>query len=675
MKTTILFILAFFSIFRVSSAQDSAHDYFNLGNDAYRKGDFSTAIEYFEKAIELDPSNTVYYYNCAISYRDNENFESALAYANKTIALEDTDISHYLLRGGIYSRKKDYNLAIKDYSYAIQLDPTKKEFYLNLGAMYEKTKQYTEALEAYHKAFALDNQYADAISGAERVTKILQDSPPPQSSKPKLFTAQDYTKTAKYSLDNGEYDEAIEQYTKALQINALYLEAYIGRSVAFFKNASYSAALKDINTYIEKKQVGISKWTWNLRGDIYDNLKRYDEAMTDYKTALAIDVDYIPTKNKIAALQKKMGMGVDNTPPKIIVTNPTSDIMGTPVRGLEVVKVEELITVTGKVEDDSGIDRILLNNKKCDLNFGTGNFEAFIKLTPGKNTLHFIAFDNKGNRADKIMEVNYVPNLGKSNANTAPAKPLRNLFGRNKALIIVTDKYVQHEKRKNWTNLDNPIRDGQAIGQKLNDNYLFEVEYLYNPTRAEIMEKLREYRYMNFNPQDQLLIFVAGHGKFDTLDNEGYIVPSDGRGDDDANTTSIPFTEFKMRVNNIPCHHILVMLDVCHGGTIDPFVKKRGETTLAQREEIAKLLEKKTRKYITSVGKGYASDGLPGQHSPFALDILTALDSKGGEDGILSIWELISFLKNTKTPDIEERPCYGVFDPEGKEGDFFLVAE
>jgi hypothetical protein len=70
---------------------------------------------------------------------------------------------------------------------------------------------------------------------------------------------------------------------------------------------------------------------------------------------------------------------------------------------------------------------------------------------------------------------------------------------------------------------------------------------------------------------------------------------------------------------------------------------------------IVRKLQFKTRKHITSGGKEYVSDGVAGSHSPFANQLIAALDSQGSTDGLLTLSELMTYLEKLKTaPQFEK---------------------
>ncbi len=167
-----------------------------------------------------------------------------------------------------------------------------------------------------------------------------------------------------------------------------------------------------------------------------------------------------------------------------------------------------------------------------------------------------------------------------------------------------------------------------------------------NATQEQILKKLREYIEKKYKPLDQLFIFFAGHGNYDATFSEGYLVPREALIKDEAKTSYLSYNRLRSVVNNVPCEHIFLTMDVCFGGTFDQkLAESRGFDGSAYTEKdptefIMQKLTYKTRKFLTSGGKQYVSDGIPGKHSPFAKAFIEALRSKGGNDGILTIGEI-----------------------------------
>jgi hypothetical protein len=233
------------------------------------------------------------------------------------------------------------------------------------------------------------------------------------------------------------------------------------------------------------------------------------------------------------------------------------------------------------------------------------------------------------------------------------------------AVVFATDKY------DNWGDLVNPVNDGKTIAEELRKKYGFEVEVVENPTQNDVFEKILEYNRKEYKPQDQLMIFFAGHGQFDEDFGEGYIVAKNSLANDKSKTSYISHARLRSVVNNIPCEHIFLAMDVCFGGTFDPRIaSSRAAFEADDRELLARKLSYKTRRYLTSGGKEYVSDGVPGEHSPFAKKLLEALRSYGGSDRILTLTELYTYLERLKPT-----PRSGEFGDNESLSDFVFVAQ
>jgi hypothetical protein len=114
-------------------------------------------------------------------------------------------------------------------------------------------------------------------------------------------------------------------------------------------------------------------------------------------------------------------------------------------------------------------------------------------------------------------------------------------------------------------------------------------------------------------------------------------------------------------------------MDVCFGGTFDPVIaKSRAAQASFETSEVEFLVRKlsyRTRKYLTSGGKEYVSDGIPGKHSPFTLKLLEGLNEPGS-DRILTLNELKGFVEK-----LVPEPRFGSFGEDSNASDFVFVAK
>ncbi len=286
------------------------------------------------------------------------------------------------------------------------------------------------------------------------------------------------------------------------------------------------------------------------------------------------------------------------------------------------------------------------------------NFEQKLNLRDGSNIVEIIAKNKNGGIVSSERSILHGEDdiIATIDANR-----------KDYALIIATDEYDY------WGDLNNPINDATTIGSILKEKYGFETDMLVNPSVEELNDKIYDYNSKLFNPQDQLLIFVAGHGYFDETLEEGYVVASNSLKNDRGKTTYLSHNLLRVRIENIKCEHILLVMDVCFGGTIDPKMARVRGNALEKEDAqyLVKKLTKRTRKFLTSGSKEYVPDGTPGKHSPFAEKFILALREIGGGEGrILSTTELIPYFMRLST-----EPRFGSFGTDEANSDFVFVAK
>ena len=227
-----------------------------------------------------------------------------------------------------------------------------------------------------------------------------------------------------------------------------------------------------------------------------------------------------------------------------------------------------------------------------------------------------------------------------------------------------------------YSDLVNPVLDAQTIGMELGESYGVVSEVVLNPTLAETAAVIREYASMSYGPEDNLMIFFAGHGVYDEVFREGYVISRDSRMDDLGKTSYLSHSNLRTMINNIDCPHIFLVMDVCFGGTFDPHLAAthRGAPAvyaeISTQEFVERKLKYKTRLYLTSGGKEYVPDGRPGFHSPFARRFIESLRYYGGDDGVLTTSEILQFVEK-----VNPQPRFGEFGDNEPGSDFILVVK
>ena len=234
------------------------------------------------------------------------------------------------------------------------------------------------------------------------------------------------------------------------------------------------------------------------------------------------------------------------------------------------------------------------------------------------------------------------------------------------AIFFATDQY------DNWNDLVNPIFDSRTMAKELGERYGFEVKVVENANQDMVFNTLREYATKNYKPQDQLFIFFAGHGQYDDTFGEGFVVATDSKKNDPGKNSYISHNRLRSNIDNIKCEHIMLVMDVCFGGTFDPVLASTRNLydEIDNKEFIVKKLSTRTRKFLTSGSKEYVSDGTPGSHSPFTVRFLEALKTSGGDDRLLTFSEINVYMQKLQTT-----PRFGSFGSDQAGSEFLFIAK
>lgn len=240
------------------------------------------------------------------------------------------------------------------------------------------------------------------------------------------------------------------------------------------------------------------------------------------------------------------------------------------------------------------------------------------------------------------------------------AEPSSNTTQRNYALIFATDEY----RDPGFNRLANPINDATALGNLLKNEFGFEVTLIKNAGRDEMEKWLSDFRdNKSYGPNDQLLLFFAGHGVYHEKAKMGYLVANDSKLNDPTHKTYLSYSDLgNIYLKNISCNRIFLVLDACFAGTFfdnnavrgSPDVDAKNLSTLMRN-----AANKRFYKGISSGAKQYVEDGKPGQHSPFAGSFLKTLFNKAMQKSFVTADEIIGEIKSN--PPAATAVCEGNF--------------
>ncbi len=209
-----------------------AYSYYLKGREYYTrygKSDNEHAIEFFKKALELDPDYALAYAGLGDAYAQRMaqfNFpqawlDSSIAMSNKAISLDPTLAEGYKALGLAYQYKGWLRRSLETYRKAVGLNPNYYPAVANIGWVNGMLGNFDEAMRWHKRGLALSPLVAFTYVGPGSVYLSMGDYAAAEewgnkalALQPDLESAQTFL--AWVFLAKGEYQRFIEQCEKLL---------------------------------------------------------------------------------------------------------------------------------------------------------------------------------------------------------------------------------------------------------------------------------------------------------------------------------------------------------------------------------------------------------------------------------------------------------------------------
>jgi tetratricopeptide (TPR) repeat protein len=137
------------------SASSQARELNKQGIILQKNGKMLDAINYFNRAINIDPNYAVALVNRANAKIIIDQYQEAIKDSSKAIEISPELAAAYIARGWAYHYLGQDDLSLLDAQEAIEIAPKDIFAYLIIGANYEAREEYKKAIEAYDLAISL----------------------------------------------------------------------------------------------------------------------------------------------------------------------------------------------------------------------------------------------------------------------------------------------------------------------------------------------------------------------------------------------------------------------------------------------------------------------------------------------------------------------------------------
>lgn len=227
------------------------------GNEAYKKKNFTEALEHYNKAIELDPTDITYLNNVAAVYFEQKEYEKCIEQCEKAIEIGREN-------------RADFKLIAKAFT--------------RIGNAYKKLENWKQAKVYYEKSMS-EHRTPEIKTLLSDIDRKIKEAEKKAYIDP--VKAEEEKELGNQKFKDGDYAAAVKHYSEAVKRNPDDPKYYSNRAACYTKLAAFDLGLKDCEKCVEIDPKFIKGWI--RKGKILQGMQQQGKALSAYQKALELD--------------------------------------------------------------------------------------------------------------------------------------------------------------------------------------------------------------------------------------------------------------------------------------------------------------------------------------------------------------------------------------------------
>ncbi|KAG2442422.1 hypothetical protein HXX76_002508 [Chlamydomonas incerta] len=237
-----------------------------LGNEAYKKKEFETAIAHYNKAIELYDGDMTFLTNRAAVFFEQGEFEKCVADCDAAVDKGREMRTDFKVIGRALTRK---------------------------GNALVKLNKLEDAIAAYNKAL-MEHRNADTLALLHKTEKTLKERREADYVNMELCEVE--REKGNTAFKEQRYPEAVQAYQEALKrgppaVNPEAYKLYSNLAACYTKLGAYPEGVKAADKCIELKPDFVKGYS--RKGTLQYFMKEYDKAIETYNKGLELEPDSV----------------------------------------------------------------------------------------------------------------------------------------------------------------------------------------------------------------------------------------------------------------------------------------------------------------------------------------------------------------------------------------------
>lgn len=246
--------------------------YNTLADYHLRKSEPAQAKAALDKALQINPKSYMTYVKIGELFYLVKKYDLAFENINKGLKINKYYSDAYFWKGMIYREQKKEEMAMSNFITAVEQDPDNFKAYMQMGLI-ELEKKSKVALDHFNAA-----------------VRVKPDN------------TEGYYARAYYYQTSNDYDKAIQDYTKVIEIDSTYTNAHFNLGVLRYELKLTDLAMLDFSRAIKCNPKYAE--AYYMRGLCEEAKSLDEEALADFEYALSLKSNYSLASQAIDRVNK-----------------------------------------------------------------------------------------------------------------------------------------------------------------------------------------------------------------------------------------------------------------------------------------------------------------------------------------------------------------------------------
>jgi tetratricopeptide (TPR) repeat protein len=293
-----------------ADSEKSVESYCRLAKKLEQQNQWKAAAKYYRKALDVSISQPTL--PPPVANKEQKEQKTEVKTETKLTEANISQASHNLDDSSISTSKIQLEKAIKRYYKQSKLQPNSPRIHTDLGNLYTRKGKWQYAIACYYKAIEVNPRYPNAHLNLARIflkigkqQEFIKEMQLALALKPKIGSAIDRFYLANALADQGQQQQAITFYHKAIVLNPGFVQTYHRLSEILSKQGQHREAIKCL-------EQGISYNTddpesYYFLGQQWEMVQNWECAVKVYSKVLELEPQYPGASQKLNhALAEKL---------------------------------------------------------------------------------------------------------------------------------------------------------------------------------------------------------------------------------------------------------------------------------------------------------------------------------------------------------------------------------